>query len=111
VAPEAITDLFEQIDLLLAEPSPAAEPPSLARLERTLTDGYAYALTLESERWRLERRMAELTTGLQDGDQGPKAEELAVLSDRLSKNGAALAGLRFTLSQLRERATEARASA
>jgi hypothetical protein len=34
-----------------------------------------------------------------------------VLSDRLSKNGAALAGLRFTLSQLRERATEARASA
>jgi hypothetical protein len=56
VAPNAIPELLEQIDELLAEPAPKEEPASLAYLERTLTDGYAYALELESERWRLERR-------------------------------------------------------
>jgi hypothetical protein len=60
MAPETIPALLEQIDELLAEP--AEEPASLARLERTLTDGYAYALALESER-RLAKN-AGLLSGL-----------------------------------------------
>jgi hypothetical protein len=55
VAPDAIPALLEQIDELLAEPVRTEEPASLAYLERTLTDGYAYALALEAERWRLEQ--------------------------------------------------------
>ena len=98
MSPEALPALLEQIDELLAEP--AEEPASLARLERTLTDGYAYALELESERWRLEQRMSELTGEL---DEGPelKARELALLSDRLATNASTLSGLRGTLTRLR----------
>src|SRR6185503_7294940 len=106
VAPETIPALLEQIDELLAEP--AEEPANLARLERTLTDGYAYALALESERWRLEQRMSELAGELDEGNHELKAKELALLSDRLSKNERLLARLRNTLTELRARATAAR---
>src|SRR4029079_11004482 len=83
VAPDAIPALLEQIDELLA--GPAEEPASLALLERTLTDGYAYALALESERWRLEQRMSELAGELTEGNQELKSRELALLSDRLGE--------------------------
>ena len=99
MSPEALPALLEQIDELLTEP--AEEPASLARLERTLTDGYAYALELESERWRLEQRMSELAGELDEGDQELKARELALLSDRLAKNASTLSGLRGTLTRLR----------
>ena len=108
MAPEMIPALLEQIDELLAEPSPTKEPATLARLERTLTDGYAYALGLEAERWRLERRMSELASELNDGNQELKARELALLSDRLSSNAGELSCLRGTLTQLRARTTAVR---
>jgi len=108
VAPDAIPALLEQIDELLAEPVPTEEPETLARLERTLTDGYAYALALEAERWRLERRMSELAGELHEGNQELKAQELALLSNRLSSNANVLTGLRGTLTQLRARATAVR---
>jgi ABC-type phosphate transport system auxiliary subunit len=107
VAPDAIPALLEQIDELLADPS-NEEPAKLASLERTLTDGYAYALALESERWRLERRMSELAGELQEGNQEQKTEELACVSRRLSSNNSMLSSLRGTLSQLRARATAVR---
>ena len=37
-----------------------AEAPTLARLEETLTEGYAEALVLETERLRIERRLGDL---------------------------------------------------
>jgi len=106
VAPETIPALLEQIDELLAEP--AEEPASLARLERTLTDGYAYALALEAERWRLEQRMSELAGELSDGNQELKTKELALLSDRLATNGSLLSGLRGELTRLRARTSAVR---
>jgi hypothetical protein len=108
VAPDAIPALLEQIDELLAEPSSKEEPATLARLERTLTDGYAYALALEAERWRLERRVSELAGELHEGNQELKTKELALLSNRLSSNASVLSGLRGTLLQLRARATAVR---
>jgi ABC-type phosphate transport system auxiliary subunit len=108
VAPEAIPDLLEQIDELLTEPRSAAEPVTLARLERTLTDGYAHALALEAERWRLEQRLTELAGELHEGDQERKSHELAQISRRLSSNGTALQGLRSTLTRLRDYATAIR---
>ena len=106
--PNAIPALLEQIDELLAEPARSEEPASLAYLERTLTDGYAHALALEAERWRLERRMSELAGELHDGNQELKAKELALLSDRLSNNERLLVRLRNRLTELRARATAAR---
>jgi hypothetical protein len=107
VPPDAIPALIEQIDELLADP-PTEEPATLARLERTLTDGYAYALALEAERWRLERRMSDLAGELHEGNHELKAKELACVSSRLARNASLLASLRGTLSQLRVRATEVR---
>jgi ABC-type phosphate transport system auxiliary subunit len=109
VSPETIPALLEQIDELLADP--ADEPATLAQLERTLTDGYAYALALESERWRLEQRMSELTGELGNGDQDLKAKELALLSDRLATNASLLAGLRGELTRLRARTSAVRKTA
>ena len=106
MAPEAIPALLEQIDELLAEP--AEEPASLARLERTLTDGYAYALALESERWRLEQRMSALAGELDEGNQELKAKELSLLSDRLAANARTLSDLRDTLARLRAHASAMR---
>jgi len=108
VAPEAIPALIEQIDELLAEPAETEEPATLARLERTVTDGYAYALALEAERYRLERRMSELAGELNDGNQELKTKELALVSDRLTSNATVLSALRGTLTQLRARATAVR---
>ena len=106
MAPDAIPALLEQIDELLAEP--AEEPASLALLERTLTDGYAHALALESERWRLEQRMSELAGELNEGNQELKSREMALLSDRLARNAGLLSGLRNELTRLRARTSAAR---
>jgi len=111
VAPDGIPALLEQIDELLASPSSPEEPDVLANIERTLTDGYAHALSLDAERLRLERRMSELAGELHEGNQELKARELGQVSRRLSRNSADLDHLRGTLSQLRERATAVRASA
>src|SRR5205807_592558 len=111
VAPEAIPALLDEIDELLAEPTPSEEPATLARLERTLTDGYAHALSLEAERLRLERRMSELAGELHDGNQEQKAEELVQVSRRISRAGAEIERLRGTLSRLRAHATAVRATA
>lgn len=111
MAPEAIPALLEQIDELLAEPRSEGEPATLARLERTLTDGYAYALALEAERWRLEQRLSELAGELHEGDQDEKSQELAQISRRLSSNESVLEDLRSTLARLRDHATAVRGGA
>jgi len=108
VAPEAIPALLDEIDQLLAEPTLSREPATLARLERTLTDGYAHALSLEAERQRLERRMSELAGELRDGNQEQKTEELVQVSKRISCKGAQIERLRSTLEELRARAREVR---
>ncbi len=110
LAPDAIPTLLEQIDELLAEPH-SEGAATLAHLERTLTDGYAYALALESERWRLEQRLSELAGELHEGDQDEKSQELAQISRRLSSNEAALETLRSTLARLRNHATAVRGAA
>jgi len=111
VAANPLPALLEQIDELLASPSPEEEPAALARLERTLTDGYAHALSLEAERLRLERRMTELAGELHDGNREQKAKELAQVSRRISRARAQIDRLRGTLSQLRAHATAVRATA
>lgn len=110
MAPDAIPALLEQIDDLLTSTSPVEEPATLARLERTLTDGYAHALSLEAECVRLERRISDLAGDLHEGNRELKTQELAKVSRRLSNTSAVLDGLRGTLVQLRRRATAARAA-
>jgi chromosome segregation ATPase len=84
----------------------AAKEQSLERLEDTLTEGYARALALEAERWRLERRIGELGAAVDAGHQS--TDEIATLASRLSHASNRLDGLRALLARLRRRADAVR---
>lgn len=91
-----MTELVDRIHTMIA-----SESRDLAQIERTLTDGYAAALSLEAERWRIERRIAEVTQGIDRGDTAQHARELASLSKRLDGNQGRLSSLRSLLVDLR----------
>jgi hypothetical protein len=94
--------MLRQIEELLN-----AEAPPLARMEETLTEGYAQALALEAERWRLERRIGEVA---REGGTDI-VEEIRSLGAKLTKADGKLAELRSLLGSLHERARLARAAA
>jgi hypothetical protein len=90
--------LFDEISDLLAAPASGANAPELADVEHTLTSGYARALALEAERFRLERRLGELRAG-PDG-----APEIDSVMQRLADSAGELEHLRSLLEPLRSRA-------
>lgn len=98
--------IFAEIEALLDD---AADTP-LAELEHTLTAGYAAALELEAERWRLERRIKQVAVLLGDGSGRGKAQEIAGLARRMNAADADLSRLRGMLGTLREHAAAARAA-
>jgi hypothetical protein len=91
-------------DTLLAEirAQLAASRPDLAKLERTLTDGYAEALSLEAERLRLLRRLGSLAATLEGDDVAGKTKELSSLARQIEEHGAVLTELRGLLEALRK---------
>ena len=102
--------LLEEIQDLLRERAAAAALPSLVRVEDTLTAGYARALALEAERWRLERAVADLAKRIGGDDTARQAEQLAALTRRIARVDARLARLRSMLLALKRRAAEVRAA-
>lgn len=96
VAVFEMTSLVDEINALIAAPS-----VERGNLERTLTDGYAHALSLETERSKLEKRVNEV---MQHGNSAEKAQELTQLAKRLDGNADELARLRGLLMKLRRRA-------
>jgi hypothetical protein len=103
-----IASLYEDIRALLDEPADEGAPRYRARLEHTLTDGYARALALEAESKRLERRVAELAGVMNGSSPAPKAEELGEAARRLREVDAELTKLRGVLGELRVRASDVR---
>ena len=102
-------DLLTQIHALIA--APACDAAALAQMEDTLTVGYAHALALEAERWRLERQIGEVASRLAyDGDTGA-ADDLAALARRMSDTDVEVVRLRTALASLRDRASDARSAA
>ena len=102
--------ILEEIRTLLDAPPVGDNAPSIDAVEHTLTAGYARALALEAERWRLERRIAELASKLAEASE-PQHSELANLGQRLSTADGDLARLRELLASLRLRAGEIRSTA
>ncbi len=103
--------VIDRIRNILATPN-SAEPTSFLELvDSTLTEGYAHALQLEAERWRIERRIAELVAALPSETSELQASELAELSDRLAAANESIASLRALLDSLRERRSELRNAA
>ena len=98
--------LIDDIRALIAAPTPAAPRQFLARVDVTLTDGYAHTLQLEAEHARLERRMAGiLATRPADTD------ELAGLAERMTLVNERTIALLTLLRTLRERRAEIRRAA
>ena len=98
-----MTDLFEQIDALIG-----TSARDLDAIERTLTDGYAHALSLEAEQWRVEKRIQEVAQTLQRGDTAKKARELSTLAKKLDESTLDLSTLRERLASLRRHADDVR---
>ena len=95
--PAALTEIRSLLDV------PAgADAPSREEVEHTLTSGYAYALALEGERLRIERRLRVLLRSAGVGN--PAADELTELTGRLAHADQELAGVRALLSSLRAQA-------
>lgn len=99
-------ELTDAINELIAAPG-----CDIARIEHTLTDGYAHALQLEAEGRRIERRIAGVTLELGRGDAASQVEELAALAGDLDANRVALERLRRLLASLRRVAERVRLAA
>jgi hypothetical protein len=102
--------IHDEIRTLLDAPAGGDAAPSLGDIEHTLTAGYARALALEAERWRLERRIAEVAAKLGDHSSEVQHNELAMLGQRLSLANGDLTRLRGLLTSLRSRAAEVRSA-
>src|SRR5207248_9561993 len=85
----------------------ARDEKARARRERTLTDGYAQAHSLEAEQLRIERRLGKLAAEMRARDRELKADELAELSLRLSRASVDLQHLRALLATARRRVSAA----
>lgn len=101
--------LLDEIERVLRQP-PTGGLDAVARVEETLTDGYARALALEAERWRIERRLAEVARLVAEGSTRSLAEELSELVGRLEQADADLQRLRDLLGSLRRHAEAVRAA-
>lgn len=103
--------IHDDIRSLLEAPSSGEEAPTLDCIENTLTAGYARALALEAERWRLERKIADVAARLGNEVTDDDASELARLGKSLSSADVDLTKLRTLLVALRTRADEVRTAA
>src|SRR5207248_2696465 len=86
MTPNAAIDfgtLCRELDTLSKSP-PAHDEKTRARFERTLTDGYAQAHSLEAEQLRIERRIGKLAAEMSDRDR----EAVAALPARPLKPGS-----------------------
>jgi hypothetical protein len=97
--------LGEEIAELLSLPENGVDAPSLDAIESKLTDGYAAALELEAELWRIERRLGEVAREREDPGS---LHEFARLSERLEAADGELARLRSLLRTLQARARAVR---
>jgi hypothetical protein len=87
-------DIRERIEAVLS-----SSDVSESEVNELLTDGYGYALSLDSERIRTERRITELAANAEDPEA---AGELRRLWLRNRTIGGELSELRALLRRLRE---------
>lgn len=105
--PHQLATVRGRLEALLAALE-AGKHPGRARLEETLTDGYAVALRLDAECTRLERSIGSLAAELEHESSEQHARELSRAARRLARVKRELASLRSLLSSLRAEAAEAK---
>jgi hypothetical protein len=95
--------LVQRIEELLEAPASGAAAPTLARMEETLTEGYAEALALEAERSRIERRIGEVARTVAEPVATHVTDEIVALGRRLTHADVELGRLRTVLRRLQAR--------
>src|SRR3989440_2031886 len=100
--------IHDEIRSVRDETAAGEDATYIDAIEHMLTAGYAKALALEAERWRLERRIATVAAELGGKSQDDEHSELTQLGRRLSAADGDLSNLRGLLSSLRSRADEVR---
>jgi hypothetical protein len=95
--------VLRRIEALLEAPESGDAAPSLAKMEDTLTAGYAEALALEAERTRIERRLGEVASTAESRVASGLADELTSLAGRLRHADRELRKLRSLLGRLHAR--------
>jgi uncharacterized protein (DUF342 family) len=108
MSPAAIdfSSLCDELGLLIDAP-PARDDAARAQLERTLTDGYAHAMSLEARRLKLERQIGDVASQVSVAARGERTEELQELSASLATTSDDLKHLRRLLATLRRRVSAA----
>jgi hypothetical protein len=99
------------IRALLDAPAVGANAPSLAHLQDTLTAGYARAMALEADQWRLQRLIADTAMRLAEDASEVRTAELKRLARELKQVESDLLGIRELIASLRARANDAQAAA
>lgn len=102
-----LAPLLDRITMLADERATATPQRLLERIEHTLTDGYAHALTLEAEALRLER---EIEHALAEVDAERPPAGLGALAERLGAVRREALLLRDRLASLKRRAEIVRRS-
>ena len=98
--------LHEHIRVLIS-----THTSDLDEIERTLTDGYAQVLQLEAEKFRLEKRIAEVAQSLHIDESGERVREISSLAKRVDGSIGELSELRSRLADLRRHADAVRLEA
>ncbi len=98
------------IRTLLDAPAGGADAPTLSDLEEMLTTGYARAMAIEGEQWRLQRRIVDVAVRIADDYNELQTVELRKLARQLRSVDAELISIRALIRSLRARADEARAA-
>ena len=101
-----LATVTDRINLLIARIE-RGDYPDRARLEDTLTDGYACALSLDAECDRLERRLSEHAAELDGDNSVERTRELSALARLLARRRRNLEELRDLLTVLRAGVQEA----
>jgi hypothetical protein len=96
-----LASIIDRITRLLDEIE-AGRHPGRAVIEETLTDGYAWALSLDGECVRLERRISDKAVELSEEAGEDQALELRALASLLQRRRNQLVELRDLLAVLRD---------
>ncbi len=102
-----LASVTARLESLLAELE-GGDDPGRARVEETLTDGYAWALKLDAECARLERSIGALAADLDHEGGEEQARDISRTARRLADSKRQLAALRTLLASLRAEAAEAK---
>jgi hypothetical protein len=93
------------IRTLLEAPEVGDDAPALAHIEHLLTSGYARAMEIEGEQWRLQRRVVDVALRLADEYNELHARELRKVARELRKVNEDLVRIRALIRSLRARAS------